>query len=181
MVHSWQLDAMDADEMRKKMATDLSPLHEAVLAGKEDVALKLIQETDNLDTRHPENLNTPLHEAGRREMVSLVRALLEAGACADPANDAGESPLHYAAFAGNLEIVKLLVTMKASLNRQPHSAGLHTPLMRAVQQRKGMVAVFLLQSGADPYLRTKWGQNAFDLAEETRDGNVIQLLKEFRR
>jgi len=180
MVHTWQLDAMDADEMRKKMATELSPLHQAVMADQEDVAISLIPETRNLNTRNPENLNTPMHEAARRGMVRLISALLEAGADADPANDAGESPLHDAAFHGNLEIVKMLVARKVYIDRQPHSAGLFTPLMRAVKQKHGLVAVFLLQSGASPYKQTKWQQNAFDIAAETGDADIICLLNEFR-
>lgn len=181
MVNSWMLDAMDADEMRKKMATDLSPLHQAVLANQEDVAISLIPETANLDTRSPDNLNTPLHEACRRKMVRLVRALLEAGASADPANDAGESPLHDAAFQGDLEIVKMLVSKKVYIDRQPHSAGLRTPLMHAVKEKHGLIVVFLLQSGANPYLKTKHNMSAFDIAAETNDANIIRLLEEFRQ
>ncbi|KAJ1429898.1 ankyrin repeat-containing domain protein, partial [Ochromonadaceae sp. CCMP2298] len=56
-----------------------------------------------------QNNETPLHWCARLNSLKTARALLSHGAHVDAADNACSTPLHYAALAGALEIVPLLL------------------------------------------------------------------------
>lgn len=53
-----------------------------------------------------------------RPNPSIIRALLDHGAIANPTGLAAAAPIRYAVFSGNVEVVDLLVKHGASVNRQ---------------------------------------------------------------
>ena len=108
-----------------------TPLHSAVMAGKEEAVLALIVHNANLGARVTENDLTPLHFAILAGNKGVVKALLEAGAPVDAMAPIG-TPLILACEQEflNLEIIELLLDAGANVNL-PDSDGL-MPLDRAI-------------------------------------------------
>jgi ankyrin repeat protein len=87
----------------------------------------------------------------------------------------GRTPLHYAAAAGNLELVTRLVTRGADL-----SAGPESPLLTGIDLPDHKTAFdvtqFLLMNNSDPNARTRDGRAALDLARARGYTDIADLL-----
>ena len=123
--------------------------------------------------------NTSLHAAVRERDADAVKSLLEAGANAGVANKAGESPLHLAAAAGDLRIVKLLAaTTTASVNQ--HGPEGLTPLHLAVQAGSLALVQTLCETyGADVSCQSNAGETPAQLASRVlgADASVSRYLE----
>lgn len=103
---------------------------------------------------------TPLHLAVQEDKVPVAECLLNAAAPIDAAtHEAGFTPLHTAAYRGQLASVRLLLTRLGELGRteavNARTTLGSTPLHLAAQQGHLQVALKLLQSGADPNARNR--------------------------
>jgi ankyrin repeat protein/2-C-methyl-D-erythritol 4-phosphate cytidylyltransferase len=87
--------------------------------------------------------------------VESFKLLLQKGANANRKNNGGCSPLHVAAFSGNLNILKLLLDSGADINAQNNLGG--TPLYCATFYKRFAAADFLKQNGADSTIADKYG------------------------
>lgn len=114
---------------------------------------------------------TALSIAVKNRETGIIVALLEAGAKTDcdmtadapDAADRGLSPLGYAASAGDLELVRLLITRGANVNHWPPST--MSPLMMAAWNGRLDVAKHLVNNGAIIELQSlKFKANAYDIA-----------------
>ncbi len=86
-----------------------TPLAHATRAGHEPV-VRLLLAHDGIDVdAHDDYRDSALHHAARRGTSVLVELLLSRGACADPKNASGDTPLGMAAAAGNVAVVKQLL------------------------------------------------------------------------
>lgn len=74
----------------------------------------------------------------------------------------------------NSDVIKLLLTAGAQVNAR--TADGITPLMIAVGHPCNIRP--LLNGGADPNARDKWGKNALQFARETKQATAIRLLEE---
>lgn len=85
-------------------------------------------------------------EVGKR--LVLAKELLEAGARTDMVDMDGRSALHYAAYSGNSDLIKMLLsrTSLSTLNRP--TGDLKTPLVVAVEFDHAEAASLLLSAGA---------------------------------
>jgi ankyrin repeat protein len=83
------------------------------------------------------------------------KLLLQKGANVNGKNSSGCSPLHVAAFCGNLKILKLLLDSGADINAQNNLGG--TPLYCATFYRQFGATNFLKQNGADSTIADKYG------------------------
>ena len=123
--------------------------------------------------------NTSLHAAVRERDADAVKSLLEAGANAGVANKAGESPLHLAAAAGDLRIVKLLAaTTTASVNQ--HGPEGLTPLHLAVQAGSLALVQTLCETyAADVSCQSNAGETPAQLATRVlgADASVSRYLE----
>ena len=154
------------------------------------IANFLIEEGANLNAAlKPESAmegKTALHWAALSGYSELVDILIRAGAEVDPKDDMDDTPLHEAAYRGHLDSAKLLLPAGASVNsRSEHG---YTPLMWCVagmssgkiDGEHAEVIKLLLQHGADPTLRAKYGLALSFFAEDNSNvwNSVTQIISE---
>lgn len=143
-----------------------------------------------------------LAAASEQDAAEKVRILLNAGADIHAESERGESALLYAARAGNMDAVILLVEAGANVNiiepergsapvrggsfivRIPGATPLiyvanrgMDPLMMS-KQKGGSATRALLRAGADANVRVQSGETAFSLALQARHGEVLSVLIE---
>lgn len=86
----------------------------------------------------------------------------------------GDTPLHEAAGAGNLEICKFLLEAKADVNATDNTKA--TPLHAAAKGGHWPVAKLLLENKADPLVVDAGGRTVLHMAAWGGNTNVIQAL-----
>jgi ankyrin repeat protein len=100
-----------------------------------------------------------------------VLALLEKGAAV---NRKGWTPLHYAAAAGDNEIVKMLMDKSAQLDAlSPNGT---TPMMMAARNGHILTVKLLLDAGADATLKNQRGMTAIDFARANGHKDIVEGL-----
>ena len=113
-------------------------------------------------------LHHAMHGTWDHQVADVAKELLDHGAIVDAVDEVGCTPLMFAAFADDPEVVKLLLSRGANPNRA--DGGGLTPLMYAVQHSYSARNIVhrvqaLLDHGADPQARTPDGQTALDMAQ----------------
>jgi ankyrin repeat protein len=117
------------------------------------------------------NGDTALMLAAFKANKPAVKALLEKGAAV---NRAGWAPLHYAAAAGDNEIVQMLLDKSAQLDaRSPNGT---TPIMMAARGGHILTVKLLLDAGADATLKNQQGMTAIDFARQAGDKQIVEGL-----
>ena len=163
-----------------------------------DVSLEHIQFLidSGADINYGDDVNsTPLMEAiqsGRQNRLELVKFLLDKGANNFEAYEESEeyNAIHFAFQFDNenlvYQIVKLLVDAGANVNA-PTSEGSSTyesgmtPLMFAIQLNYISVVNFLLENGADIYIKSNQGKDALTLAREIGNADIINLMLSYTK
>ena len=124
------------------------------------------------------------------ERDKIVNLLIEHGAAIDAETPSGASPLLAAAWRGIENLVNLFLDLGADPNRQTRNHG-ETALTYAAhyfkydafeetrQQRALRVVKRLLEAGADPAVRNKEGESAFDIASGGKSSLVADYIKQF--
>jgi len=87
----------------------------------------------------------------------------------------GDSLLHLASIAGDLEAISFLIASGADVN-DPGNSGM-TPLHYAVQQDQLHAAELLLKLGADPYYTDEAGETPLDWATDLKHIKLLDLMK----
>lgn len=106
--------------------------------------------------------------------IEVARALLAAGADANPADSEGWTPLIHASRAGLSEVVKDLLAAGADVNaRTGHG---DTALIMALSWKRAEIARLLLAAKADVHAATKSGQTALLHASSCGYTDVVQAL-----
>jgi ankyrin repeat protein len=121
---------------------------------------------------------TALMNAARAGCGDCVHLLLERGADARARTNAGFSALHFAAFKGDLSMVKALLEAGAPVN-VADDRGL-TPLIMASNSRSKDpdVVRLLLEHGADSQAKDSLGRTASDWAQIGGRQEIIRMLGE---
>lgn len=122
--------------------------------------------------------------------ISFIRSLLEIGADPNPIDHAGFPPLIAAlscsrpqpGSAGRpdvLEVMKLLLAFKADPNQRGIND--YTPLHMAVAEGNLAAVELLLESGADPLLRTRIDEyeTAREMAEHAGHEDIANLIASY--
>jgi hypothetical protein len=114
--------------------------------------------------------------AARSECEDCIRLLLQHNADAKAKTDAGMTALHYAAFKGNLSMVRLLLEAGAPVN-VADDRGL-TPLMMAANSKSKNqdVVCLLLDRGADTQAKDESGRTAADWARIGGRPEIVKML-----
>ena len=133
---------------------------------------KLLNVDEACETQHGW---TALTRASHFGQLSIVNALLSAGADKDKAMDGGFTPLHMAADKGNLEVVKALLSAGADKDKADEEGS--TPLYVAADEGHLEVVEVLLSAGADWTKTREDGKTALDSAKEEGHTEIALLLE----
>ena len=112
----------------------------------------------NLSIKNPQG-ETPLMLAALNNKLQLAKLLILRGA---DVNQAGWTPLHYAATKGHIEMMRLMIDNSAYLDAESPNGT--TPLMMAAHYGTPMAVKLLLEEGADPRIKNKLGLSAWDFS-----------------
>lgn len=115
--------------------------------------------------------DTALMIAAYKANKPAVMALLDKGAAV---NKQGWTPLHYAAAAGDNEIVKILMDKAAQLDAlSPNGT---TPMMMAARNGHILTVKLLLDAGADATLKNQRDMTAIDFARMNGHKDIVEGL-----
>ena len=103
-----------------------------------------------------------LHKSARAGDANAVRMLLGRGIGANHRDSLGGTPLHDAAWAGEVEAAKVLLEFGADINAH-HIEGGSTPLHYAVTTNRLPMVKLLLDRGADVNATFRSGSTALIL------------------
>jgi len=156
------------------------PIFLATFAGNADMVDRLYKAGDRLDDKM--NLlgrfpATPLLALATWHRTGAVRALLNAGAPVDQADDDGITPLSWAVISNRVEMARLLIEHGADVNHVDKNG--MTPLLYAASIDFGDASMIdlLLHSGANPDARTKEGLTALDLSRKYKLSRLLDRLE----
>ncbi|KPM03211.1 ankyrin repeat domain containing protein 8 [Sarcoptes scabiei] len=139
------------------------------------------------------HLVSPLWSAAVAGKLDVVKCLIKHGANVNSVSDTGSTPIRSACFMTNLEIVKFLTENGADILKPNHNGGtclinsiqsvplceyllkngadvnaqdmqMKTALHYAIQEHRIETAILLLDYGADPYIKNRYGDDALQTA-----------------
>jgi ankyrin repeat protein len=156
------------------------PIMLAAFSGNSEIIARLHKEGDRVDDKMSFlglGPVTPLLELATSHRTDSVRALLDAGAKVDEADDDGITVLSWAAIANRVEMARLLIKRGADVNHVDKKG--MTPLLYAASIDFGDSAMIdvLIQSGARTSARTKEGLTALDLARKYNHTHLLASLE----
>jgi ankyrin repeat protein len=151
-----------------------SPLDNALRMGKEDAALLLV-EAEPKERMTAPFLEKAMETAVRKNQARVAEALLRHGMPANAALPSGSSLLAAGAFAGAIDVVRLLLANGADPNLDDTTGA--TPLEDASLNGRETIAALLLDRGAlVNHLNTASDTTALYTAASFGKGDVVKLL-----
>jgi serine/threonine-protein phosphatase 6 regulatory ankyrin repeat subunit A/serine/threonine-protein phosphatase 6 regulatory ankyrin repeat subunit B len=148
-----------------------APLHVAAYYGADDVAAYLLERHAALDASA--DGFTPLMYAVIDDHVDVATRLVAAGASTTVDRE-GATLLHFAAFAGSLGSVQLLVEHGMAVDVRNLQGG--TALRSAADAGHTEIVAYLLAHHADPSVRDDVGLSPLDYARRNGHADVAALL-----
>ncbi|EKJ75841.1 hypothetical protein FPSE_04021 [Fusarium pseudograminearum CS3096] len=123
--------------------------------------------------------DTALRCAAYYGRMDICKLLLQYGADPDLTPEgAVTTPLIQAVTRGDLDMVKLLVEYKVTIDKGETSVWSRTPMHVAVDSKKPAIVQYLLAQGADPNVRDSEGVPPIASAVKAGDPDVVQWLVE---
>jgi len=164
-----------------------TPLHIAMLAGKEGVSQLLIEHSVDLDIQDI-NDRTPLHMVAYMGLAKATQMLLERGeglkARLNARDKNGRTPLHMASQRGHSGIAELLLKFGADVDAEDNNT--MTPLLLVLQHwgpvgdasqtQITKAAQLLLEHGASVHVRNKYGHMPLHGASHHGLSGIVALL-----
>ncbi len=127
-----------------------------------------------IDEQAP-NGNTALMMAAFQKNKPAVLAILEKGA---QINRPGWTALHYAAAAGDRDVMKLLLERHAYIDAESPTGT--TPLMLAAREGQEDAVQLLLEEGADASLKDRaWKENAAEFAIRAQKPWIADRIRRY--
>ena len=164
-----------ADPKSAQRAPDaaLSPLHNAILRNRTEIAQLLLDA--GADVNEPDrSKRTPLHLAVERNNPAIAEALLARKAKPNELDKDGWTPLHHAGAKDRLAVAKAL--LKGGANPMTLSARGGTPLHEAAASGGAEIIKLFLDAKVDPTVVSKTGVTALDIAREYKNEAAIAIL-----
>jgi len=137
------------------------------------VQLLLAQPKLRVDVRNLQD-ETPLMMAALKGQLDVATRLIELKA---DVNKPGWTPLHYAATAADVRIIRLLLDHDAYLDAESPNGT--TPLMMAAMYGSPAAVKVLLEAGADPSIQNNLGLSALDFANQVKRQDSAALIQAF--
>ncbi len=109
-------------------------------------------------------------------LEALIERCEEDASRVNVRSDDGWTPLHLAAYFGNVEIAKELLRRSALIDARAASGNV-TPLQSACAGDQTLVASLLIAAGADVNARQDGGHTALDSARRNGNAELIHLLE----
>ena len=151
-----------------------TPLHTAAKRGLLSIARILTDNAAGIEAANSQGLR-PLHLATiyGRPFLILLFALFGVSINAQDAK--GNTPLHYAAQEGMSDIAEILIRLRADTNATNTSRS--TPLHTAALFGSPLVALRLLEGGADIGIIDGQGRRAVEIAESQNHQAIAEAIK----
>lgn len=150
----------------KRLPSGESPLMAALYRGQSHVVSTLVELGAEIDV---------FAAAATGDIDALQRALKQPGAVNAYAYD-GWTPLHLAAFFGQLEVVNDLLDAGADIHAVSRNSLKNTPLHAATAGKHSAVALRLLEHGADDQINDAGGYSPARIASENQLDAVIAAI-----
>ena len=175
-------------DYRVSRESGVTPLYYAALCGFQDLVEHLVVKYPQHVNPGDDNYGPPLVAALARRHFQTARHLLDNGAHVDVRNYTKRTPLSFAAWYGDLEMVQVLLDYNA--DTKARSSATWTPLHVVPQgfqsfgihhhghQMLADVARLLLEHGADVNALTGDGQTPLHVAANWRTVEVVRVLLE---
>ena len=118
-----------------------------------------------------------MHQAADNSNYQIAKLLLQYGADPNFQQNEGDTPLHFSAFRGDVEMMRLLLENEGNPNiknkvvRYIQSG--RTPLHYAVDCGYVECVTVMIKGDADPYIKDNQNKTAFDL---TQDPEILLSL-----
>uniref|UniRef100_A0A8C7ES90 Euchromatic histone lysine methyltransferase 2 n=1 Tax=Neovison vison TaxID=452646 RepID=A0A8C7ES90_NEOVI len=145
-----------------------------------DLALLCGLSTSSLSPRPQDSGGwTPIIWAAEHKHIEVIRMLLTRGADVTLTDNEENICLHWASFTGSAAIAEVLLNARCDL----HAVNYHgdTPLHIAARESYHDCVLLFLSRGANPELRNKEGDTAWDLTPERSDvWFALQLNRKLR-
>ncbi|KIL68106.1 hypothetical protein M378DRAFT_121217 [Amanita muscaria Koide BX008] len=164
--------------------TGSTALHTAASRGYIDIVTWLVEDCGAIPDLEDREGETSLHRAALSGHLSIVQYLSRSGADIHARDSDGWTALHNACSKGYLDIVRWLcergVTeeVKGPRGIDARSNEGWTPLMNASSKGHLPIVLYLIKQGADPLVRNKWGETAYDTAAAVFQVWICELLQQ---
>lgn len=119
---------------------------------------------------------TPIVVAALARQDAVAQVLRKHGADVMARTDKGMTPLHAAAFSGDLETLKLLLAGGAAINDQDNFAHITALHAAAEENHTAVVELLIKTKGTDPALIDVKGFSPSTLAGWKQNWDVVQIL-----
>ena len=165
--------AANPESVSKGKNPSLSPLQQAVLRNKTEIAVVLLEakaEPNQVDG----SKRTLVHLAVERGNADLIPVLLEYKADPNQLDKDGWTPLHHAAAKDKVDVARAL--LEGGTNFKTLSARGGTPLHEGAASGIKEMILLLLKYKIDPSVVSKTGVTALDVARQSKNEAAIKIL-----
>nr|XP_817112.1 hypothetical protein, conserved [Trypanosoma cruzi]EAN95261.1 hypothetical protein, conserved [Trypanosoma cruzi]PWV10463.1 hypothetical protein C3747_69g112 [Trypanosoma cruzi]RNC56677.1 putative ankyrin repeat family protein [Trypanosoma cruzi] len=127
-------------------------------------------------TRIPEDVEVFLRAARAKDTFKCAELLKETPSLINSVEAGGFSALHFAAFNGDLEMIRILLEFKPNLELRNYDN--NTPLIMAAKGHQNSAIKLLVDAGAEVNLRTPTGGTAAHFAASMGYVDTVRCLVE---
>ncbi len=165
--------AADATRIHQGKDEALTPLHQAILRNRNEIALFLL--AAGADPNKPDrSQRTPMHLAVERNNPVLLEALIAKKVRLNERDKIGWTPLHHAAAKDRVALARALLKGGADPKTLSERGG--TPLHEAAASGSAEMVKLFLEAGVDHTVVSKLGVTALDIAREYKNEAAIAAL-----
>jgi len=161
------VDTINAQDHHGRTALMLTCLYGHTQAAQVLLQRKAAPDLTNFDG------HTPLMKAATNGHVEVTKLLIRAGANIEKRPPSGFTSLMWAASDGHTQVCQVLIEARADL--EAVSDGWTSLMFAASNNHTGAIRL-LLDNGANPDVRNKDNQTAFDIGKQKGLTRVIELL-----